>query len=112
MLPQDITHLHLLLNHVPTIGTVIGLGLFVLSFVRQSDHLKHVSLEVLYLIALATIPVYITGVGGQATILDRPDVSAEAIVAHHDSALVAFILIEITGFVAWLGAVAIPPTAA
>ena len=24
MRPQDITHLHLLLNHVPTIGTVVG----------------------------------------------------------------------------------------
>ena len=103
MLPQDITHLHLLLNHVPTIGTLIGLGVFVLSFVRQSDHLKHVSLEVLYLIALATLPAYISGLAAQATIVDRPGVSAEAIVAHHDGALIAFMLIEITGFVAWLG---------
>jgi uncharacterized membrane protein len=103
MLPQDITHLHLLLNHVPTIGTVIGLGLFVLSFVRQSDHLKHVSLEVLYLIALATLPAYVSGLAAQATILGRPGISAEAIVAHHDGALVAFTLIEIIGFVAWLG---------
>jgi uncharacterized membrane protein len=103
MSPQDTTHIHLLLNHVPTIGTVVGLGLFVMSFVRRSEHLKHVSLEVLYLIALATLPAYISGLAAQATILDRPDVSAEAIMAHHDAALVSFIFIEITGFVAWLG---------
>ena len=81
MAPQDITHIHLLLNHVPTIGTVVGLGLFVMSFVRRSDHLKHVSLEVLYLIALATLPAYVSGLAAQATTLDRPDISAEAIMA-------------------------------
>jgi uncharacterized membrane protein len=103
MTPQDITHIHLLLNHVPTIGTVVGLGLLVMSFIRRSDHLKHVSLEVLYLIALATLPAYVTGLAAQATIVGRPDVSAEAIMAHHDAALVSFIFIEIIGFVAWLG---------
>ncbi len=103
MAPQDITHIHLLLNHVPTIGTVVGIGLFVMSFVRRSEHLKHVSLEVLYLIALATLPAYVSGLAAQATILDRPDVSAEAIMAHHDAALMSFVFIEITGFVAWLG---------
>lgn len=103
MLPQDITHLHLLLNHVPTIGTVVGLGVFLMSFVRRSEHLRHVSLEVLFLIALATLPAYISGLAAQAMILGRPDVSAEAITAHHDGALVAFAFIEIMGFVAWLG---------
>jgi len=33
----------------------------------------------------------------------RPEVSAEANVAHHDGTLVAFTLIEFIGFVAWLG---------
>ena len=37
-------HLHLLLNHVPTVGTVIAFGLFLLSFVRKDDGLKRVSL--------------------------------------------------------------------
>ena len=103
MLPNDVTHIHLLLNHVPTIGSVVGLGLFVMSFVRRSEHLRHISLEVLYLIALATLPAYVTGLAAQAQIAGRPDISTAAIVAHHDRALMAFILIEITGFVAWLG---------
>ena len=103
MLPHDVTHLHLLLNHVPTIGAVTGLGLFVMSYVRRSEHLKHISLEVLFLIALATLPAYITGLAAQAQLAGRPGVSAEAIVAHHDRAFAAFILIEIIGLVAWLG---------
>jgi len=58
-------HLHLLLNHVPTVGTVIAFGLFLLSFVRKDDGLKRVSLEVFYIIALLTLPAYLSGVGTQ-----------------------------------------------
>lgn len=98
----NVPHLHLLLNHVPTVGTVIGLGLFLLSFVRRNDHLRHASLEVFYFIALAALPVYLTGVAAQQMIAGRPDVSTAAITAHHDRALLAFIFVEITGFVAWV----------
>ena len=90
------------MNHVPTVGTVIGLGLFLLAFVRRSDHLLHASLELFFLIALASLPVYVTGLAAQEAIAGRPDVSAAAIAAHHDGALLAFTFVEITGFVAWL----------
>ena len=92
----NIPHLHLLMNHVPTVGTVVALGLLLLAFVRRNDHLKHVSLEVFFLLALVTLPVYLTGLAAQAAITGRPDVSAEAIAAHHDGALLAFIFMEIT----------------
>lgn len=98
----NVPHLHLLMNHVPTVGIVIGVGLFLLSFVRRSEHLRHVSLEMFFLIALASLPVYLTGLAAQDAILGRPDVSEAAIAAHHDGALLAFVFVEITGFVAWL----------
>jgi uncharacterized membrane protein len=99
----DLAHLHLLLNHFPTIGTVLGLGLFLLAFVRKSDHLKKVSLEVFFIIALATLPVFLSGVAAQAALKNMPGVSADAIATHEDAALVAFLLMELTGAVAWLG---------
>ncbi len=98
----NVPHLHLLMNHLPTVGTLIGVGLFLLSFVRRSEHLRHASLEVFFLIALAALPVYVTGLAAQEAIVGRPDVSEAAIAAHHDGALLAFIFVEITGFVAWL----------
>jgi uncharacterized membrane protein len=98
----NIPHLHLLMNHVPTVGTVVALGLFLLAFVRRNEHLQHASLEVFFLLALATLPVYLTGVAAQEAISGRPDVSAAAIAAHHDGALLAFIFVELTGFAAWL----------
>ena len=99
---MNLPHLHLLMNHVPTVGTVIGVGLFLLAMVRRNEHLKHASLEIFFLIALATLPVYLTGVAAQLEIQGRPGVSSAAIAAHHDAALLAFILIMLSGFVSWL----------
>jgi hypothetical protein len=100
---MNLAHLHLLLNHFPTIGTVIGLGLFLLSLVRKNDHLKRASLEVFFVIALLTIPVYLSGTAAQETIEGRPGVSNALMVRHQDAALPAFVFMEITGGVAWLG---------
>ena len=99
---MNLPHLHLLMNHVPTVGTAVALGLFVLGMARRSEHLQHAALEVFYLIALATMPVYLTGIAAQLEIQQRPGVSAAAMAAHHDAALLAFILIMLSGFVAWL----------
>ena len=98
----DLAHLHLLLNHCPTIGTFGGLGLLLLSFIRKNDHLKKVSLEIIFLIALVTMPVYVSGQAAAEALKGQSGVSAPAIVAHNDAALGSFIMMEITGFVAWL----------
>src|SRR6187549_3090765 len=100
--PADLAHFHLLINHFPTIGMILGLGLLLLSFIRKNDHLKKVSLEVLFLIALATMPVYVSGQAAAETVKGLSGVSAEAIVAHNDAALGSFVMMEITGFLAWL----------
>ena len=98
----DLTHVHLLLNHFPTIGTILGLGLLLLSLVRKNEHLRKVSFEVIFLIALATMPVYVSGQAAAEALKGQSGVSAPAIVAHNDAALGSFIMMEITGFVAWL----------
>lgn len=95
-------HLHLLINHLPVIGTMVSLGLFLLSFLRRSDELARASLEFFFLIALAALPVYVTGLGAREALLGRADVSATAIAAHHDGALLAFVFVELTGAIAWL----------
>src|SRR3982750_3999812 len=98
----DLAHVHLLLNHFPTIGTILGLGLLLLSFIRRNEHLRKVSLEVIFLIALATLPVYVSGSAAAEALKGASGVSANAIAAHNDAALGSFILMEITGFFAWM----------
>ncbi len=96
-------HLHLILNHVPTIGSAIAIGLLLLGLLRRQEALTRVSLEVFFVIALVTLPAYLSGVATGMELEKMPDVSVEAIQKHHDGALVAFGLMLITGLVSWLG---------
>ena len=98
----NVAHLHLLTNHVPTVGSVAALGLLLLAFLRRDEALKHVGLEALFAIALVTLPVYMSGVGAHQKLRDQPGVSDTAIKAHHDAALAGFTVTEFAGFVAWI----------
>jgi len=98
----NLAHLHLIMNHVPTVGSVAALGLLLLAFVRRNEHLKHVGLELLFVIAVLTLPVYVSGVAAHRDIRDRPGVSEDAIKVHQDAALIGFTVTELAGFVAWI----------
>jgi hypothetical protein len=99
---MNITHVHLLLNHIPTIGTAIAIGLLVLSLFRRSDELRRVTLEVVFVVALLTIPAYLSGVSAQQAQLNNPDIAEAFVDAHWTAALWAFLLMQISGAIAWL----------
>ena len=98
---MTLSHVHLLLNHVPTVGTAIAIALLVISLIRRSDELKRVSLEVFFVIALLTLPAYTTGLAAQIQIQNRPGVSDVMIEAHEDAAIWAFAFMQLTGGFAW-----------
>jgi uncharacterized membrane protein len=98
----NVTHLHLLLNHVPTVGVVIAVGLLLLAFVRRDARVTHAGLEVLFAIAVLSLPVYLSGVAAQQKLRDQPGVSDEATRVHHDAALVGYTVTEFAGFIAWV----------
>ncbi len=100
---MDLTHIHLLLNHFPTIGMIIGGGLFLLALIMNSDDLKHASLVVILGIALISIPTYMSGNGAQAAIKALPGVSKSLMGEHEGAALVAIACMEVLGAFAWLG---------
>src|SRR5256885_16681082 len=98
-----LAHIHLLLNHLPTVAFSIALGLFVVALYTKSDHMKRISLGLFLIIALLSIPVYMTGKAAQSAIKDQPGVSAVLTETHQDAALLAIAFMEITGILAWLG---------
>jgi uncharacterized membrane protein len=99
---MNLDHLHLLLNHVPTIGMLAALGLLLMSFVRRSEHLRHAGLEAVYVVALLTLPAYISGAGAYSELRKAPGVSDIAMRMHQDAALLGFAVTECAGLVAWL----------
>ena len=98
---MNLAHLHLLLNHFPTIGLGIALGLHVAALLKKSEDLKQASFVGFYLLGLAAIPAYLTGGAAQVVLQDQPGVSPDVMAAHQDAALLALIVMEIMGFVAW-----------
>ena len=99
---MDATHLHLLLNHVPTIGFVIAVGFYLVSLVSGSRDIKLASLTLMVGVALATVPAYVTGNMASAAVQDIPDVEGTTIATHEGAAFLAMIVIQFTGAVAWL----------
>ena len=99
---MNLAHLHLLLNHFPTVGLAIALGLLVASLLKKSADLQQASFVAFFLLGLVAIPAYLTGSAAQIVLQNQPGVSEQVMAAHQDAALLALILLEITGFVAWI----------
>jgi uncharacterized membrane protein len=102
MTPNSL-HMHLLLNHVPTVATIVALGLLLLAFAKRSEEMKRGALALFFAIALVSLPTYMTGYSAQKAIKDRPGVSAALIQRHQSAALVALMFMEATGVAAWFG---------
>lgn len=100
---MNLPHVHLLLNHFPIIGTIIALGLFLLSLIGKSDDLKKASLVIFTGIALLSIPTYMSGNGAAEVISKLPGTSKNAIAAHNNAAVIAIAFMELTGLFSWLG---------
>ena len=100
---MDTTHLHLLLNHVPTIGFIVALGFYIVSFFGESDHVKQASLVLMVGVAFLTIPTYVTGNAAWNAIQSMDDMRQSAAETHEGAAFLAMVAIEITGALAFLG---------
>ena len=100
---MNLAHLHLLLNHIPIIGTIVGLGLFIASLAGKSEELKRASLMVLAGVALLSLPAFFSGVGAQGTIRKDAAIPASLIERHEGAAILALFFMEVTGALALVG---------
>ena len=99
---MNLAHLHLLLNHVPTVGFAVGLCLFLVALIQKDEKVQRVGLGILFAVSVLCIPAYLSGVAASEIMQDRPGISTELMEAHQDAALSAFALMELTGGLAWL----------
>lgn len=100
---MNVVHLHLLLNHIPTVGFGIGVALFVGALVAKSRDVTRAALSILFLTGAVTILTYVTGSDAKAALASTPDVSTAQIDVHETAALVAFVFMQATAFFSWLG---------
>src|SRR5262245_11168891 len=99
---MNLAHLHLLLNHFPTVGFAVGMSVFVAALVGKNVDLKQKSLAAIVMIALLALTVYVSGSAAQKAIANNSGVSGAEITSHQDAALLAIIFLQLTGAAAWL----------
>jgi uncharacterized membrane protein len=90
-------HLHLLLNHVPVIGTVFGVLLLAVAVARRSDELGRVALWLFALLAGTSVLVFLTGEPAEELVEKLPGFSEALTERHEEAALVATVVVGLVG---------------
>jgi len=106
---SNTSHIHLLLNHVPTTAFTVALALFVIALFTGSETLKKTGFAMFFVIAAVSIATYTSGSAAEAWLRGAGTASAlpahvlsDVIREHEDAALWATVLMAVTGFFSWL----------
>ncbi len=90
-------HWHLLLNHLPVIGVLVGTLVLAIAVTRRNEDLTKVSLAILASAAALTIPVYLTGEPAEEIVEHLPGVSESLIKNHEEAAEIAAVTVAVLG---------------
>jgi hypothetical protein len=93
-------HLHLLINHVPILGAIFALCLFVASYLWAPDVLRRAGFVVLIFTGLATTLAYYSGEPAEDAVRGFPGVRREVIHEHEEMGEKAFIAAGLGGVLA------------
>ncbi|NND35392.1 MAG: hypothetical protein HKN76_22585 [Saprospiraceae bacterium] len=81
---MDAAHLHLILNHFPILGTLFGIGLLAHGILAKNTSTQNAGLMLFLIIALISIPAFLTGEGAEETVEHLPGVSENLINIHEE----------------------------
>ena len=100
-------HWHLMLNHIPVVGSAFAFLLLGWAIFRRSEELKRVGLAMVALVAAMTVPAYLTGepaFEAVMEILEATPFDEDPLVAAHKSAAgIAFTAAAMAGLAALTG---------
>lgn len=96
------THIHLLLNHFPIIGSMIGTVLLLLGIWKKNSMIQQVSLALLIIMAVVAIPVFLTGEPAEESVEELPGVIKSVIEEHEEAAEIAFWVMMGSGILSFI----------
>ena len=94
---MNAAHFHLVVNHVPVVGTLIGLLLLAVGLWRRWTPVVRTGLGVFVFSALLAIPAFFSGEKAERIVEDADGVSERYIHAHEEAAETAFGAVEVIG---------------
>ena len=103
---MNATYIHLLLNHFPIIGSLIGSALLFWGIIRKQQAVQSAALILIIIMAALAIPVFLTGEPAEESVEKLPGVSESMMEMHEEAAEIAMILLSITGVLALVSLIA------
>lgn len=96
-------HLHLLVNHLPIIGTIFGLGILIAGIFFKNNAVKNVSYVIFIVAATFAAISMSTGEGAEELVEDLPSVGKQIIHEHEEMAEKLAIILYVLGVISLLG---------
>ena len=93
-------HLHLLFNHLPIVGSLIGILTLAAGIFLKQPIVRKTAFGILVFSALVTLPAFFTGEGAEEIVEELPSISHNLIHEHEESAELALWLSEALGILA------------
>lgn len=90
-------HIHLLTNHFPIIGSILGLLVLVAGYFFKDSKIKNVAFGLFIFTALATFPAFFSGEAAEHVIEPLPGFEEAYVEEHEEAALWGMILIQALG---------------
>ncbi|WP_242929227.1 hypothetical protein [Pontibacter vulgaris] len=90
-------HIHLLINHLPIAGTIIGLLVLLAGYLLKSFTVRRTALGIFLFAALLTVPSYLSGEGAEEVVEEMAGVSHDLIEEHEDLGKIFLILMGVLG---------------
>ncbi len=102
---MNAAHLHLVINHVPVLGTVFGLLLFAFAVGRKSDDLRKAAFATFVIVAVMAVVAYLTGEPAEGVLKKLPGMAEGFSEKHEDLAGAAMAGSAVIGVAALVGLV-------
>ena len=90
-------HFHLIVNHLPIVGLLIGLLVLVTGFILKKSEIKVTALGIFIFSALASVAAFYSGEGAEEIVEKVHGISETLINQHEESAELFFAAILILG---------------
>jgi uncharacterized membrane protein len=102
--PETWSHVHMILNHFPTVGFVSALTFYLIALAVKNEVMTRASLVVFVIAAVLGVPTYVTGAASMWALTDPPipEISKALINEHRDMALLTLFGLAFTGATAWI----------
>jgi uncharacterized membrane protein len=96
-------HLHMVVNHFPIIGTILGLGILICSFLFKNTSYRNVAYGLFIVSAIFAAVSMATGEGAEEMVEEMPEIGKKIIHDHEEWAEKLALFLYLLGLVSIVG---------